>query len=237
MTIKGNYAFYNEKKGNTLITDKALLMQRIDKDTLFLHADSLRAIFDSTRTGKLLYAYNKAKFFKNDLQGLGDSLVYSFKDSTILMYQNPVLWTDKNQLTGDTIEILMRNNQIYRLNLYSSAFVISQDDSLRFNQVKGKNLSGFFADNELRRIDVNGNGETVYYIRDSDQALIGVNIAKSDNLKIYVEKNEIQTITFISRPEATLYPEKDLSSKDTILKNFRWENDKRPYDRYDIFNW
>lgn len=235
--ILGNYAFYNEKLGSTLITDKAVLIQQIERDTLFLHADTLFAIFDSTRVGKIMYAYHKAKFFKTDLQGLADSLVYNFKDSLITMFYNPVLWTEKNQLTADTISIVMKNKKIDKMNLYSSSFVISQDDSIRFNQVKGKNLTGFFADNELKQIHVYGNGETVYYVRDGDSLIIGVNIARSDSLKIFVDKNEIQTISFISKPEATLYPESELSRKDTILKNFRWEDAKRPARREDIFIW
>ncbi len=237
INIQGNYALYKEKEGTTLMTDQAVLIQKIESDTLFLHADTLYAMFDSTRTGKLMYAYHKAKFFKNDLQGLADSLVYNFKDSVIFMFKNPVLWTDKNQLTADTISILMKNKKIDKMNLYSSSFVISQDDSIRFNQIKGKNLTGLFANNELTQILVNGNGETVYYVRDGEKLIIGVNIAHSDSLRIFVEKNEIQTITFITRPEATLFPEKDLSSKDTILKNFRWEKKKRPANKQDIFLW
>lgn len=233
--LKGNYAEYYEKDGKTMMTDKAMLIQDIDGDSLFLHADTLTAFFDSTRTGKFMYAYNNARFYKSDLQGVADSMFYSFKDSVISMYQVPILWTEDNQLSADTIFIMMKNKQIDRMELYSSAFIISQDDSARFNQVKGKLCTGYFVDNELKKITVNGNGETLYFVRDDQQKLIGINKAESDNLIIHVEEREINTITFNSNPEATLYPEKDLSPSDIILKGFQWSESIRPSDKEDVF--
>jgi hypothetical protein len=152
------------------------------------------------------------------------------------MYKNPMLWTDKNQLSGDTITMHMSHGEIKVLNIYSSSFIISKDDSIRYNQIKGKNLVGHFVENKLHRIDVYGNGETIYYVRDDKTNLIGVNKAEADNLLIFVKENKVNTITFLSKPEAVLYPEKDLSINDVRLKNFKWEEQNRPCDRYDIFN-
>lgn len=232
--LKGDYAEYHEKIGKTMITRKALLIQEIDKDSMFLHADTLKAFFDTTGAGKTLYAYNHAKFFKSDLQGVGDSIVYAFKDSTIYMYTKPMLWTDKNQLSADTIYIFLQKNEIKQMNLYNSSFIVSKDDSIRFNQIKGKNLTGHFYNNELKKIDVFGNGETIYYVRDDKNALIGVNKAVAENLSIFIEENKVHAITFRSKPEATLYPEKDLSESDVKLKNFKWEENARPACKEDV---
>ncbi len=233
--LKGNYAEYKEKEGRTMITDKALLIQDIANDSLYLHADTLKAFFDSTKTGKIILAYNNAKFFKSDMQGMGDSIVYAFKDSIISMFVHPILWTDKNQLSADTILIHLSNNKIKQMNLYTSSFIVSKDDSIRFNQIKGKNLIGHFVNNKLHTINVNGNGETIYYVRDDKNELIGVNKATSDNLLIFVTENKINTITFITKPEASLYPEKDLLPDDTKLKDFKWDEINRPADKEDIF--
>lgn len=233
--LKGDYGEYWDKQGISMVTKNALLIQDIDKDTLFLHADTLKAFFDSTGKGKILYAYKHAKFYKSDMQGMCDSIVYSFKDSIIYMYSKPMLWTDKNQLSADTIIIHQSKNEIKQMNLYNSSFVISMDDSIRYNQVKGKNLIAYFADNELNKIDVKGNGETVYYVRDDKQKLIGVNKAESQNLTIYVKKREIKSITFFVQPEATLYPEKNLSKNDVRLKDFKWDEYERPDCEEDVF--
>jgi lipopolysaccharide export system protein LptA len=233
--LKGNYAEYYEKDGKTIMTDQALLIQNIDGDSLYLHADTLKAFFDSTRVGKQMYAYNNARFFKSDLQGVADSIYYSFQDSIISMYRVPILWTEDNQLSADTILILMKNKQIDRMELYSSAFIISQDDSAKYNQVKGKMLTGYFMNNELKKITVNGNGETLYYVRDELQKLIGINKAVSDYLLIYVKDREINTISFVTKPEATLYPEKDLAPADLLLKGFHWAELLRPISKDEVY--
>jgi lipopolysaccharide export system protein LptA len=252
VVLTGEYALYFEKKGNTLITDHAMLTKIMDKDSLFLHADTLRAIFDSTKTNKTLFAYNKAKFFKTDMQGMSDSIVYIYKDSIINLYKSPVLWTGANQLTADTIKIFLGNNEIKQMNLYSSSFIISRDDtsgytiakdkkaivdSLKFNQVKGKNIIGYFVKNELKRINVYGNGETIYVLKESSGASIGINKAESTDMKILLDENKIQKITFISQPVAVLYPEKDLLVKERFLKDFKWYSDYRPENKSEIFNW
>ena len=234
ITLKGDYAEYHEKLGKTMVTLKALLIQEIDNDSMFLHADTLKAFFDTTGAGKTLYAYNNAKFFKSDLQGLSDSIVYSFNDSTIHMFTKPILWTEKNQLSADTIFIFLQKNEVKQMNLYASSFIISKDDSIRYNQIKGKNLTGHFRKNELKKIDVYGNGETCYYVRDDKNALIGVNKAVADNLTIFVDENKVSSITFKSKPEATLYPEKDLSQSDVKLKDFKWEETARPSSKEDL---
>lgn len=236
ITVKGDYGEYWEKSGQTLVTKQAELIQAIEKDTLYLHADTLMAFTDSTGAGKRMFAYHHAKFFKSDMQGAADSLFYSFKDSIIYMYKHPMLWTDKNQLSGDTITMHMSHGEIKQMNIYSSSFIISKDDSMRFNQIKGKNLVGHFVENKLHRIDVYGNGETIYYVRDDKTNLIGVNKAEAENLLIFVKENKVNTITFLSKPDAVLYPEKGLSINDVRLKNFKWEEQNRPCDRDDIFN-
>lgn len=234
--LKGDYAEYHEKEGSTMITQKAQLIQDVDGDSLFLHADTLRAVFDSLKNGKTLFAFNHARFYKSDIQGLADSIVYSFKDSLISMYTNPALWTSNNQLTGDTILIQLKNNRISKMFLYSSSFIISEEDSIRYNQVKGKDLVGHFYNNELRKIDVHGNGETIYYVKDELQKLIGINVAMANDLMIFVVNDDIYSISFITKPEAILYPEKDFPEEQSRLKNFRWLKASRPYSKESIFN-
>jgi len=233
--LKGNYAEYYEKIGKTIMTDKAVLIQVIEDDSLFLHADTLKAFFDSTHTGKFMFAYHHARFYKSDLQGVADSIFYSFKDSVISMYMSPILWTKENQLSSDTILIRMKHKQIDCMELYSSAFIISQDDTAKYNQIKGKMITGYFINNDLRKIKVKGNGETLYFVRDDGKKLIGINKAESENMLIYVADRDIKTISFSIKPEATLYPESDLSPADILLKGFRWEDQVRPNNKEDIF--
>lgn len=236
VVLRGNFGEYWRKKGFAYITNQAMAILGDRKDTLYLHADTLKATFDTLKQEtRDLYAYNHARFYRNDLQGECDSLYYGFADSTITMFNSPVLWSDKNQLTADTIRILTGKKIIKLLLLYNSSFIVNMDSVASFNQIKGKNMIGHFVDNRLVQIDVDGNAETVYYIREDDKNLIGINKAKGSKMHLYIDDNKIERITYFDKPDGDLYPEKDLAADLRILKGFKWLIERRPLTWPEIF--
>ena len=236
MIIKGNFAEYFKEAGFSYITDSATAIFIDNTDSLFLHSDTIKVVFDSTQKAEVLFAYYKTKFFRNGMQGVCDSLVYNLKDSTIFMYENPVLWTEENQLSSDSIKIVTENNQIDSIAFYNSAFIISQDDTNKFNQVKGKLIVAYFNDNEIKKLTVNGNSESIYFVRDENENLTGIKKAVSSNILIYLKNRKMQTITYIGNPKTPMYPVKDLSPKELKLRNFIWLDDKRPKSKTDIYS-
>jgi hypothetical protein len=233
--ITGNKAEYIEKPEFMMVTDHAELINYNEKDSLYLHADTLLSIQYGEKD-KIIKAYYKVKIFKTDLQGKCDSLSYSTVDSTIRMYYGPVIWSDVNQLTADSIHILTANRNLDMMKLYSTPFIISMVDSSKFNQIKGKNMIGYFRKNQLYKIDVNGNSQTIYYPKDKDE-IIGVNKAVSSNLVIFVENKKVKKIKFYPKPEATLYPLDQAPKDELILKGFIWLDKYRPKNEDDIFVW
>ena len=233
--INGGYAIHYEKEEKSTITGKPLLTMIFDKDSLFLHADTLYAVMDSTKKHRIIHAYHKSKFYKQDLQGACDSLVYSMSDSTIQLYTMPVIWSKENQMTAELINIKTSGGKIEKMTMTTNGFIISQEDSLNYNQIKGKVIVAGFNKNELHRIDVTGNGETIYFTREDNGSLFGVNKAISSDLLIFIKDNEIDKISFINKPEATLYPIKDIPADDLKLKNFQWRAAQRPQTKEDIF--
>ncbi|HVA98424.1 MAG TPA: OstA-like protein [Bacteroidia bacterium] len=242
INVSGDYAEYYGKQDSSFVTGHALLMQTYSKDTLFLHADTLRAVTetnkkspnDSLSHSKKIFAFHHVQFYKSDIQGKCDSMVYSATDSIMRFFHDPILWSDKSQLTADTIFVTVGNKEIKSLQLFSNSFIISQEDSVRFNQIKGKHMNGVFVKNKLYKIHVIGNGQTIYYAKD-DQKSIGVNKADCSSMIIFMNKNKVTNITFITKPDATLYPFKDANPKDMILRNFTWRNSERPLSEQDIF--
>jgi hypothetical protein len=150
------------------------------------------------------------------------------------MFHKPVIWTDENQLTANYITITTTKGKIRQLDMYDVAFVISEEDTLFYNQIKGKKIVGLFADNKLRKINVFGNGQTIYYPKDDD-AYTGVNRADCTDMVIYTKENKVERITFITKPVATLYPMNELPPKELLLKDFNWRIKERPLKREDIF--
>ncbi|MEI6122767.1 MAG: OstA-like protein [Bacteroidota bacterium] len=238
--VKGNFILYDQRHQYSLATDSALFIQ-IDEqhDSLFLHADTLIGTFDTiTEKAKLMFAFHKVKFFRDDLQGKCDSLVYNYADSTISMFRNPIIWTEAKQLTADSVKIQLANSLLDKMYLRRSCFLVSNDDSThqRFNQVKGINMTGFFVKGELKKIKVYNNAETIYFMREDNGLKSGINKAISTNMDIEVVENKIKSITFLDKPIATLYPDKDLQEKELFLKNFRWLEMYRPKNKIEIFN-
>lgn len=238
--ITGNLADYFELQQRSVITGHAMMTQVLDQDSMYLHADTLFAAWDSVANKKIYYAYHHCRVYKSDLQGKCDSLVYSSADSTIRFYTDPVLWSEENQLTADSINMQTVNSNIDKLNLYNNAFIVSIEDTLRYNQVRGKNMTGFFTDNKLHKIDVSGNGQTVYYVKDTKagkERLSSVNRAECSDMVVFVKESKVHKIILLKKPAGTLFPLNELKPEELRLKGFNWQAEKRPASKEDIFNW
>ena len=249
--ITGNYAEHFELLDSSYVTGNAVLIQIYETDSMFIHGDTLKAYLDPKYKGvsnekekkRNIFAYNHVKIFKPDLQGKCDSLVYTMNDSTIRLFGTPLLWSGMNQLSADSLSIQMANSRIERAYLVNSSFVVSRADtlengvidSLRFNQIRGKNMTGYFADNKLYKLEVNGNGQTIYYTKNNRQKTTGTNRADCSDLVIGVKENKVQRIKLLNDPAGTLYPVKETSPHEMRLKGFSWQVEKRPKTKEDIF--
>lgn len=235
--VQGGYMEYHDKN-YALVTDSMQLILIDDGDSLYLHSDTLRILFDTAQSPVSFFSYNKVKFFRKDMQGACDSMTYHVEDSTITMYFNPVVWTEANQLTADTIRFTILDSMNMRMDLCRSAFIASSvyEDDSEFNQIKGLNIVGNIYDKKLKRVDVIGNAESLYYIQEEDSSLVGINSAATSEMRILFDENEIQSITFYNEPDGKLYPDADLHAKDRQLKDFRWLNVYRPATRHEIFS-
>ena len=237
LAVTGEYAWYYKQPEKFLVTDRAVFIQVSGQDSLFLHADTITSvtITDSTSLSfRLMKAYHGCRIFSKNLQAKCDSLSYSFRDSVIRLYTSPVLWSEENQLTADSMAVFTKNRKTEKLELFSSAFVTSKIDTVRFNQIKGRSLTGWFKNNELYKIDIKGNGESIYYLLDGD-AIAGIDQSKCVNIEIYIEKGKIQQIFEHQEPEGTIDPPEPEIPKELRLKGFSWLSELRPKDKNDIF--
>lgn len=151
------------------------------------------------------------------------------------MFTHPIIWSDKNQISANYIEMINRTKDPDEVRMKDDAFIIAmEDDSLRFNQIKGKNMTGYVRDNKLYKIDVNGNGQSNYYARDKN-GVIGLNKAESSNISIYMNDGKVKKIAFIKSPDGELKPLAELESGDKLLPGFNWQAEIRPKNKEDIF--
>jgi hypothetical protein len=237
MIVGGDYAYMNEKQGKSFVTGRSTLTKIFSTDSLFIHADTLYAIQDTAKKTKSYFAYHHVRIFKPDLQGQCDSLVYSTSDSTIHFFNAPILWNEKNQLTAEHIRLQLEDNKLKYLFLTSNSFIAGLEDSVRFDQIKGRDMVGFFSDNKLYKINVTGNGQSVYYVRNKKQQLTGVNKADCSDMVIYLSDSKVQKISLLTQPDATMYPIQELPPSEFKLRDFVWYGDKRPISKEEIYIW
>jgi hypothetical protein len=221
----------NEINETALLTDSALLIYCTADDSIYVHADTLRSKPDSIGKKELLLYYH-VKMFKNDLQGKCDSLFYSSSDSVLHFFHEPVLWSGDYQLSAEYIEMHLKNRKIHQLHLQRTAFIINQEDTEHFNQVKGKTMICHFRDNELYKINVYGNSQTIYYAKDKED-YIGLNKAESSDLIIFMTNKKLEEIRYLKQPSAILYPLEKAPKEVLRLKDFKWQVDLRPLEKED----
>ena len=235
--LQGNYVEHHENGGISYATDSALLVLiDDDNDSLFLHSDTIKMYTNEKSDIQWMSAYNKVKFYREDLQGACDSLMYIVEDSIITMYYNPVMWTNEYQMTADTIRFSILDSINKRLDLCKAGFIVGGlYGNTEFNQIKGVNITGHIHDKSLYRVDIVNNAECIYYIQEEDSTLIGINTSITNEMTIFLEDNKISQIRFYDQPDGKIHPDKQFEAKDRRLVNFRWLDKYRPYNISDLF--
>ena len=232
--LTGQYGYYDEKTEFALATDSARCIEYSQGDTLYIHADTFKMItVDST--ARELKAYYNVRFYREDIQGVCDSMLYNAKDSVLCMYTDPVLWNEQYQLFGDTILIVMNDSTVEYVHVIQRSFAIEKLDSTYYNQVKGNDLKAYFEGQEMRMIDINGNVETIYYPLEDEATKVGMNEMKSSYLTIWLKDNKMDRLKFWPSPQGMLTPLPDLRPDQKLLQGFYWYDYLRPLDKDDIF--
>jgi len=238
LIVSGDEGTYNERTDASVVTGNAVLSMLVGEDTLFMHGDTLLALNDSIGQ-RVLHAYYGVRFFKEDMQGVCDSLVYSLSDSIIHFWRDPFLWNEGEQLSGDSVSLKLKDGKAELLNIRGHAFMLSQVDTARLNQITGSTMTGYFADSDLEYIIADGNCQTVYFAKeeqeDGSEKLVGVNRADCSQLKVKVADRSINRIVFITQPAGTMYPLSKAPSEEINLEGAFWNGSLRPLSKADIF--
>ncbi|MFT5954947.1 MAG: lipopolysaccharide export system protein LptA, partial [Cyclobacteriaceae bacterium] len=227
--ITGDEGYYDRENGRSVIYGNPIMKRILEQDTFYLAADTLVAIESEYDSAKRILAYPEIRIFKENLQGLADSAAYFLSDSIMMMYGDPILWTNQNQIRADTIEMEVSEKSIDRMLLHHDAFLINQDTLKNYNQIKGRNMIAYFDSSMINNIFVDGNGESIFFILDeNDSLMIGMNRLLCSSMNIIFKDNDISTITVYTQPEGRIIPPHELNEDDKSLDGFGWLYDKRP---------
>ncbi|MBC5863285.1 OstA-like protein [Flavobacterium turcicum] len=234
--VKGHYAEVYKKLDSMFVTKRAVAVNFVENDSVYIHGKKL--MVTGKEGNRIIRAFNNVRFFKKDMSGKCDSIHSSSKTALTKLIGNPILWNAENQITGDVMHLIGNNTteKLDSLKVLENTFIVSKDTiGTGYNQVKGQNLYGKFKEGKLHDVDVVKNTEVIYYMRNDDQELIGINKNKSSKINLILENNEVETITFFQQVDGDIFPEKELPENARILRGLVWRGDERIKSKDDIF--
>ena len=238
--MTGEYGYYNELKKFAFATDSAVAIDYSQGDSLFLHGDTLLMEtfnLDTDSMYREMRAFHKVRFYRTDIQGTADSLVFSTVDSCLTMYRDPIVWNKNQQLVGELMKVYMNDSTIDWSHIIGQALSVERVDSTLYNQVTGKEIKSYFSGGQMKKTEVIGSVRVVYYPMDSDSTLIGMNVSETSKLEIYLANQKIERMVMSPKSNGTLYPMSQIPPGKDKLENFVWFDYIRPLNKMDIFNW
>ena len=238
--LLGDYCYYDERTENAYSTGRAVAVDYSQKDSLFIHADTLKMNSYNLQTDSVyrdILGYHKVRMYRTDLQGVCDSLAYNSIDSCITMYYDPILWTESQQLLGEEIKVYMKNNQVDWAHIINQTLVVEQKDEEHYNQISGKEIKAYFRENELHEVDIVGNVLVVFYPQEEDSTMIGMNTSETSRLNMFFEQQRIDKMIMSPKSNGVLYPMDQIPEDKLRLSNFFWFDYIRPKNKDDIFDW
>ena len=261
VTAIGDLLLIDTKHNSFLATRKPVMIFYQGKDSTYIAADTLFSglrKYDSlerrvvTRADTLkkttaiktsadssiryFLAFYHVRIFNDSLQAVSDSLHYSTLDSTFKLFGDPIVWNGKTQVTGDTIYMFTENRKAKRIYVFNNGMIINKAGEGVYNQIAGRTLNGYFTDGVIDYVRVKGSpAESIYYPQDDDSAFVGLNRSSGDVIDIHFVKKELNKVKFVNNVDGVLYPMKQTPADKKQLKNFKWQDKRRPKNKLELF--
>lgn len=238
--LTGEYAFLDEVKDSVYVTGKAMAVDFSQRDSLFVHSDTIWALTYNLDTDSLyrkVKAYHKVRAWGRNMQAVCDSLVFDSRDTCMTMYKDPVMWNGDLQLLGEVVKVYMNDSTINWVNIINQALYVEELDSAIYNQIKGKEMEFYFTDGKLSEMHVIGSVEVVFYPLDSDSTYIGMNTTTSGRIIAYMKDRKVERVVVPKDSKGVFYPMSQRPEDKRFLDSFAWFDYVRPLSKEDIFNW
>ena len=206
----------------------------VPADSLAVGTDSLAVNNDSTKVN-FITALKNVKIFKSDFQIACDSLEYSGLDSLVRLYQKPLVWNEgRRQYSADSLYAVIRNNSLQKASLMSNAFIIVQEDSLCFDQIRAAEMLAYFdTTGALTRFDALGDANALFYLQE-DSVYATVNKSEAKMLYATFKDGDLDRVYYFDTAKNDGYPVAQMTREERVLKGFNWLPDKRPRGKSDI---
>lgn len=238
--LKGEYAYVNEILDSAYITDRAMVIDFSQKDSLFMHADTIWAVsynIDTDSLYRMVKAYRKVRAWGKEMQAVCDSLVFDSRDTCMTMYKDPILWNNGIQLLGEVVKVYLDSTSIDWVHIMRQTLYAEEMDSVNYNQIKGQEMKFFFDEGKISEMQVIGSVEIVFYPLDSDSSYVGMNTTVAGKAVAYLKDGQVEKVVVPKEAKGVFYPMSQRPLDKRYLGNFVWFDYVRPQSKEDIFNW
>jgi lipopolysaccharide export system protein LptA len=188
----------------------------------------------SDSADRYFQVYRNVRIFSDSLQAVCDSLFYNGVDSVFQLFTQPIVWASGSQVTGDTILLYTKNKKADRMLAYENGMLINKAAEGMFNQISGNTINGYFVEGNIEQMRAKGNAESIYYAKDDKEKFIGVNRASGDIIDMRFLNKELERVVFISEVKGTMYPIRQMPETERTLRNFNWQENKRPKSKFEL---
>lgn len=238
--LTGEYAFLDEVRDSVYVTEKAMAVDFSQRDSLFVHSDTIWAVtynLDTDSLYRMVRAYHKVRAWGRNIQAVCDSMVFDSRDTCMTMYKDPILWNGGLQLLGEVVKVYMNDSTIDWVDVIDQALYVEELDSAIYNQIKGKEMQFFFTEGALREMQVIGSVEIIFYPIDSDSTYIGMNTTTAGRTIAYMKDRKVEKVVVPKDSKGVFYPMSKRPEDKRFLENFAWFDYVRPLSKEDIFIW
>ena len=239
--LTGDYTYYNELADSAYATHRAIAIDYSQGDSMFIHGDTLRLLTrypDTDSVYRIVQAFRKVRIYREDVQAVCDSLVFSSADSCMTMYFDPVVWSGPQQILGEVIRVYLNDSTVEWSHVENQALIVEQVDTTQFNQISGRDIKSYFTDGSIDKTDVTGNVMVVYYyIEEGDSVAFGINTTECSYLTAFMKEGLVDKLYIKEQSNGVFYPISQVPPGKDRLPNFAWLNKLRPLSKEDILIW
>lgn len=176
----------------------------------------------------VVLAYHRGRFFKQDLQGVADSIVFVERDSMLYLFRKPIIWNEERQVTGNRIDVHFNDSTTDWAYLPEFGLMAEYVDEDFYNQIYGKEITAHFQGQGLRRMEVSGNVETIFLPQEEDSTFNRLVNAESSYMDVYLNENQLDWLKMWPEVSGTVTPIFLVKRNQMYLQKFKWWGFLRP---------
>jgi lipopolysaccharide export system protein LptA len=253
INILADRIFANKKTDAFLATKKPLMIIRQDKDSIYITADTLFSarltdlyqgqdsilkmldLKPKDSTNRYFEAFRNVRIFSDSMQAVSDSLFYTFKDSIFNLYKDPVVWSNKSQITGDTIYLYTKNKKADSIRVFENSFMVSEVEPGVYNQIRSTRMNGRFVAGVIDNVKAKGMAQSIYFLQEQDSSYTSINQTASDAMDIFFTEGSLYKVVLRNNVKGTLFPITQKKPSEMRLENFSWLENRRPKTKWEMF--